>query len=390
MRRYTERRFIFRKSAFLQLRILSMGGKLQISLDTLPPEQVRGRSQPDLLPDAVVATPKRFKPAWYRSIAKYGCSSLRKSTWQLLDTFIPYCAVWALMVGTVQRGYPYWVTLALALAAGGLMVRIFILFHDCCHGSFFASRRANTVLGYVSGILTFTPFEDWRYAHNSHHVTAGDLDRRGVGAIRTMTKKEYLAAPARKRLAYRIYRNPFVLFGPGAALLFLFFQRFSSKGAGNRERRSVVFTNLALVVVGAAASLTIGFQTYVLIQLPIILIGGALGLWLFYVQHQFENAYWARHDVLDPLRVALEGSSYLRLPKIVQWFSGNIGLHHIHHVRPNIPNYNLQQCYDDVAAFRAIEPITIRTSFSLLRLGLYDEEEKKMISFSSLKKGASR
>jgi omega-6 fatty acid desaturase (delta-12 desaturase) len=365
-------------------------------LDTLPPGHIGGRgerrqapSRRGLLPDAVLATPKRFKPTWHRAIAKYGYSSLRKSLWQLLDTFIPYCAVWALMVGTVQRGYPYWITLALALVAGGLMVRIFILFHDCCHGSFFASRRANTILGYVSGIVTFTPFEDWRYAHHSHHVAAGDLDRRGVGAIRTITKKEYLAAPARKRLAYRIYRNPFVLFGPGAALLFLFFQRFSSKGAGKRERNSVVFTNLALLVVSAVASLTIGFQTYVLIQLPVILIGGALGLWLFYVQHQFENVYWARHDVWDPLRVALEGSSYLKLPKILQWFSGNIGLHHIHHVRPNIPNYNLQQCYDDVEAFQAVEPITIRTSFSLLRLALYDEQEKKMISFSSLKARAS-
>jgi len=293
------------------------------------------------------------------------------------------------MLHTVQRGYSYWITLGLAAVAAGFMVRIFILFHDCCHGSFFASRRANTVLGYVSGIVTFTPFEDWRYSHNLHDATAGDLDRRGVGAVRTMTKEEYLAAPTRKQLAYRIYRNPFVLFGPGAALLFLFFQRFSSKGAGKSERNSVVFTNLALLVVIAVASGTIGFQTYLLIQVPIIWIGGALGLWLFYVQHQFENVYWARHDVWDPLRVALEGSSYLKLPKILQWFSGNISLHHIHHVRPNIPNYNLQQCYDDVPAFQAVKPITIRTSFSLLRLGLYDEKQKRMINFQSLKVLAS-
>jgi omega-6 fatty acid desaturase (delta-12 desaturase) len=174
------------------------------------------------------------------------------------------------------------------------------------------------------------------------------------------------------------------LFGPGAALLFLFFQRFSSKGAGKRERNSVVFTNLALLTVIAVASLTIGFQTYVLIQLPIILLGGGFGLWLFYVQHQFENVYWARHEVWDWLRVALEGSSYLKLPKSLQWLTGNISLHHIHHVRPSIPNYNLQQCYDDIPAFQAIKPITIRTSFTLMRLGLYDEKQKKMISFRSL------
>jgi omega-6 fatty acid desaturase (delta-12 desaturase) len=268
--------------------------------------------------------------------------------------------------------------------AGGMIVRIFIFFHDCCHGSFFSSRSANTILGYVSGIATFTSFEDWKYAHNSHHATAGDLDRRGIGDIWTMTKEEYLAASARKRLRYRFYRNPFVLFGPGAALLFLIIQRFPTKGAGKRERRSVLFTNLALLAIIAFAGFTIGFETYLLIQLPIILIGGTLGLLLFYVQHQFESVYWARHQVWEPLKVALEGSSYLKLPKIFQWFTGNIGLHHIHHVRPNIPNYSLQQCYDEVAAFQAVKPITIWTGFSMLRLSLYDEKQKKMINFRSL------
>jgi acyl-lipid omega-6 desaturase (Delta-12 desaturase) len=334
--------------------------------------------------DAGSTTVETVKTAWYRSAAKYGRSNLRKSLWQLLDTFIPYCVVWALMLHTVQRGYPYWITLALAVVAAGFMVRIFILFHDCCHGSFFTSHRANTILGYVSGIVTFTPFEDWRYAHNLHHATAGDLDRRGVGAIRTMTKAEYLAAPTRKRLAYRIYRNPFVLFGPGAALLFLFFQRFSSKGAGKRERNSVVFTNLALLLVAGAATCTIGLQTYLLIQLPIIVIGGSLGLGLFYIQHQFENAYWAPHESWDPMKVALEGSSYFKLPKILQWFSGNIGLHHIHHVRPSIPNYNLQQCHDEIPGFQTVKAITLWTSFKSLRLGLYDVKRKQMISFRSL------
>jgi acyl-lipid omega-6 desaturase (Delta-12 desaturase) len=331
--------------------------------------------------DAGSAKLKMAKPAWYQTTAKYGRSNLRKSLWQLVDTFVPYGLLWALMIHTVQQGYPYWITLVLALVAGGILVRIFIFFHDCCHGSYFASRRANTILGYVSGILTFTPFEDWRYAHNLHHATAGDLDRRGIGDIWTMTTAEYLAAPLRRRLAYRIYRNPFVLFVPGPALLFLFFQRFTTRGAGKRERKSVFLTNVALLVVIAVASLTIGFHTYLLIQLPIILVGASLGLWLFYIQHQFENAYWVPHQSWDPMKVALQGSSYLKLPKILQWLTANIGLHHIHHVRPNIPNYNLQQCYDDVAAFQAIKPITIRTSLSLLRLGLYDEQEKKMVTF---------
>jgi omega-6 fatty acid desaturase (delta-12 desaturase) len=334
--------------------------------------------------DAGSTNIKLAKPAWFQTTAKYGHANLRRSLRQLLDTFVPYCVLWALMIHTVQRGYPYWITLVLALVAGGILVRVFILFHDCCHGSFFASRRANTILGYVSGILTFTPYEDWRYAHNIHHATAGDLDRRGVGDIRTMTTAEYLAAPRRRRLAYRIYRNPFVLFGPGAALLFLCFQRFTTKGAGKRERRSVFLTNVALLVIVGTASLTIGLQTYLLIQLPIILIAGSLGLWLFYIQHQFESVYWAHNESWDPMKVALEGSSYFKLPKILQWFSGNIGLHHIHHVRPSIPNYHLQQCYDDMPAFQAVVPLTILTSVKSLRLSLYDEEQKKLISFRSL------
>jgi omega-6 fatty acid desaturase (delta-12 desaturase) len=175
------------------------------------------------------------------------------------------------------------------------------------------------------------------------------------------------------------------LFGPGAALLFLFFQRFSSKGAGKTERNSVVFTNLALLLVVGAATWTIGFQTYLLIQLPVIVIGGSLGLWLFYIQHQFENAYWVRHESWDPMKVALEGSSYFKLPKILQWFSGNIGLHHIHHVRPSIPNYNLQQCYDEIPGFQAVKAITLRTSLRSLRLGVYDAKKKSMVSFRSLK-----
>ena len=324
------------------------------------------------------------KTPWYQAIGKYAYSDLSKSLWQLVDTLGPYCALWALMLYTIRQGYPYWVTLVLAVVAGGILVRVFILFHDCCHGSFFASRRANTILGYVSGILTFTPYEDWRYAHNIHHATAGELDRRGIGDIRTMTTAEYLAVPRRRRLAYRIYRNPFVLFGPGAALLFLCFQRFTTKGAGKRERRSVFLTNVALLVIVGTASLTIGLQTYLLIQLPIILIAGSLGLWLFYIQHQFESVYWAHNESWDPMKVALEGSSYFKLPKILQWFSGNIGVHHIHHVRPSIPNYHLQQCYVDMPAFQAVVPLTIRTSVKSLRLSLYDEEQRKLISFRSL------
>jgi omega-6 fatty acid desaturase (delta-12 desaturase) len=337
-----------------------------------------------MLPDASSIKLKVPKPDWYQTTAKFGQSNLGKSLWQIFDTLVPYFALWAVMVYTVFKGFPYGITLALAVVAGGVLVRIFILFHDCCHGSFFASRQANTILGYVTGILTFTAFEDWRHAHNRHHSTAGDLDRRGIGDIWTMTTEEYLAAPRRKRLGYRIYRNPFILFGPGSALLFLLFQRFSKSGSGKRERRSVLLTNLALLLVVGVATWTIGLRTYLLIQLPIILIAGSFGLWLFYIQHQFENVYWARHGSWDPIKVALEGSSYFKLPKILQWVTGNIGFHHVHHVRPSIPNYNLQRCHDEIPAFQVIKAISLRTSLRLVRLCLFDEKQKKMTSFRSL------
>lgn len=338
----------------------------------------------DTITNSISAEFRMSKVAWYRMTARYGQADLRKSLWQIANTLIPYGFLWALMIHTVQREYPYWVTLTIALLAGGILVRVFILFHDCCHGSFFASRRANTILGYITGILTFTDFEDWRHAHNRHHATAGDLDRRGTGDIWTMTTEEYRLAPRRTRLAYRIYRNPFILFGPGSALLFLFFQRFSKKGAGKRAQRSVLMTNLALLLIVAAAASTIGIQTYALIQMPIILIGGGLGLWLFYVQHQFENACWGRHESWDPMSVALYGSSYFKLPKTLQWFTGNIGLHHVHHVRPSIPNYNLQQCHDAIAALRTVKAITLKSSIGSLWLGLYDETSKKLVGFGSV------
>ena len=334
--------------------------------------------------EAKTAKLETNKTVWYQTTADYSRSDLRKALWQVFDTLIPYFALWAAMVYLIQQQFPYWLILTLAMLAGGILVRIFILFHDCCHGSFFASRRANTAFGYITGILTFTPFEDWRRAHNAHHSTAADLDRRGVGDIWTMTAEEYLAAPLLRRFAYRFYRNPFILFGPGSVLLFLFFQRFSKKGAGKRERRSVFRTNMALLFIVAMASSTIGLRTYLLVQLPVILIAGSLGLWLFYVQHQFENVYWARHGSWDPMRVALEGSSYFKLPKILQWFTGNIGLHHVHHVRANIPNYNLQRCHDEIPALQAVEPITLKTSFRSLKLALCDEKSKKLISFCSL------
>jgi omega-6 fatty acid desaturase (delta-12 desaturase) len=320
-----------------------------------------------------------------RALSENKQPSLRKATWQLINTFVPYLTLWILLVFMVHLGYSYWILLALTILASLLLLRIFIFFHDCCHNSFFASRRANRILGYIAGILTFTPYDDWRRSHGRHHNTTQDLDRRGVGDIWTLTVEEYLAAPKRKRLAYRVYRNPFALFGLIPSVYFFIRQRFPNKVAGKRERHSVVFTDMAILAIIAGASMTIGLSTYLLIQLPIMAISGAIGVWLFYVQHQFEGVYWARHENWDPIRAAMEGSSYYRLPKVLQWFSGNIGLHHIHHLHPMIPNYHLQGFYDAEPAVQAVEPVTIRRSFKSLRLNLWDEAGQKMVSFRSMK-----
>ncbi|MBN2390829.1 MAG: fatty acid desaturase [Anaerolineae bacterium] len=321
------------------------------------------------------------RPEWYKRLAHYEQPDLKKSIWQLAHTLLLYFATFYLMVRTVQLGVTYWLTLALAVLGAGFLVRIFIFFHDCTHRSFFKSNRANTIVGYILGILTFTPYEDWRHSHVIHHATAGNLDKRGVGDVWTMTVEEYKSASKWQRLGYRLVRHPLVMFGLGPGFMFLVSHRFAAKDARKPERLSVIITNLALAVIIIIASLTIGFRTYFLVQFPLISIAATLGLWMFYVQHQFADVYWARDAEWDRIKSALQGSSYYKLPKVLQWFSGNIGLHHIHHLRARIPNYNLQRCYDEIPEVRTVVPLTIATSLKSLWFNLWDEERQKMVSF---------
>jgi omega-6 fatty acid desaturase (delta-12 desaturase) len=331
-----------------------------------------------------VRTPGARRPPWQTHVARFSRPDRRQAIWQLTNTFLPYAGLWALMILTVERGLPYWVTLALAVPAAGLLVRIFIFFHDAGHGSFFASRRANTILGYVTGILTFTPFHDWTHAHALHHASAGNLDRRGTGDIWTMTVSEYLAAPWHQRLAYRVFRNPGIMLTIGPVLVFLILPRFPRRGKRKLDRNSIWITNLAIAAILVVAGLTIGLRTYALVQLPIIVMAASAGVWLFYVQHQYEGTYWARDGEWNFYKAALEGSSYYQLPRVLQWFTGNIGLHHIHHLQPRIPNYRLQQCYDAVPAVQAVTPVTLRSSLRSLRLNLWDEAQQKLVSFRAL------
>jgi omega-6 fatty acid desaturase (delta-12 desaturase) len=318
-------------------------------------------------------------------VSKYAQADYKKAFLQLANTFLPYFGLWALMIVTVVYGLPVWTTLLLALPAAAFLVRIFILFHDCCHGAFFPSRRANQFLGYIAGILTFTPFADWQRTHIIHHAASGNLDRRGTGDIWTLTVDEYRASSRIKRLAYRLFRNPLLLFTVIPFVLFVILQRFSSQGAKKRERSSVVYTNFAIVAIMVAMSQSIGFGSYLLIQMPVIIMAASVGMWLFYVQHQYEDAYWERQQHWDLTSSGLEGSSYYKLPKVLQWLVGNIGLHHIHHVRANIPNYNLQRCHDEVQLLQTVKPLTLRASLKSLWLNLWDEQKQKLVSFRSIR-----
>jgi omega-6 fatty acid desaturase (delta-12 desaturase) len=320
-----------------------------------------------------------------KTLLQYAKPDMQKAVLQMISTFIPYIALWIILVYMVEQKYSFAVIFALIFIASLFLVRIFIFFHDCAHNSFFASHPANTALGYLTGILTFTPFRYWQHNHLVHHNTYADLDHRGVGDIWTLTVEEYRAISPMKRLAYRLYRNPFIFLGIGPGYSFLLTQRFLHEWEGKNERFSAAVTNVAILGIILAAGQTIGLRTYLLIQLPIVLIAGAIGVWLFYVQHQFEGVYWSRHGNWDPVKAALKGSSYYKLPKALQWFSGNIGLHHVHHVLPRIPNYNLQQSCDESPTMQAVVPLTIRESLKSLFLNLWDEKQQKLVSFKSLK-----
>lgn len=325
-------------------------------------------------------TTQKFK--WQAVVSRYAYPETWRSVWQVLNSLIPFIVTWYLMYRSLEIGY--WLTLLLAVPAAGFMVRLFIIFHDCCHGSFFRSLRANELMGLVMGVLTFTPFYEWKHSHAIHHATAGDLDRRGIGDVYTMTVEEYLAAPWYKKFGYRIMRNPAILFTIGSFIVFVVTHRFWASGSGKRERNSVIWTNLALAgLIGWLVTL-ISWQAFLLVDVPILLIACSAGVWLFYVQHNFEPTYWERHSNWDFFNAGMDGSSFYKLPRVLQWFTGNIGFHHIHHLSPKIPNYKLEACHNENPEFQ-IEPLTFRESLKSLFFRLWDEKNKMLVGWEVLK-----
>lgn len=320
--------------------------------------------------------------AWKKIVARYQQPSRWRGVWQIVNSLVPYAALWCLIYFSLMVSW--WLAVPLAILAGGFLVRLFIIHHDCGHGSFFKSRSANDVWGFITGVLTFTPYQLWRWEHAIHHSASGDLDRRGVGSVWTLTVQEYLEASRWKRFAYRLARNPFVLFVVAPLFLFVIKHRFSPKQASWREWRSVYWTNLAILGMAVGLSLIFGFKAYLIIQLTMIMVAGSAGVWLFYVQHQFEGVYWQRHEEWDYLAAALHGSSFYKLPGILQWFSGNIGFHHIHHLSPRIPNYNLERCHRAEPLFQTVPPVTLFSSLKSFTVRLWNEERHRLVAFSPL------
>jgi omega-6 fatty acid desaturase (delta-12 desaturase) len=327
---------------------------------------------------------ERDNRTWIEVISNYNKPDTGKSIWQIINSLGPYLLLWVAMYYSLRVSYL--LTLGLSFVAAGFLVRMFIIFHDCGHGSFFHSAKANRIVGTILGSLVFTPYDRWHLDHAIHHKTVGNLDKRGSGDVWTLTVEEYTKLSRREKLVYRLYRNPLLLFGIGPFLLFLVWFRFTRKGMGKPERRSVYITNLIILVFTTALILVMGWKAFLMIQLPILYLATVAGVWLFYVQHQFEDVIWTRQEDWDYRKMAMEGSSFLKFPRILQWFSGNIGYHHIHHLSPKIPNYNLERCHRENQMFEEIRPVTFVRSIRTISLRLWHEKTGQLISFRQLKR----
>ncbi|CDQ18551.1 omega-6 fatty acid desaturase (delta-12 desaturase) [Halobacillus karajensis] len=318
-----------------------------------------------------------------KSVSAFAKPDTQAGVRQLINTILPFALLWYLAYASLSISV--WLTIPVAMIAGGFVVRIFIIFHDCTHQSFLKSQKANRIIGTITGILTLFPFDKWKRSHSIHHATSGNLDKRGTGDIWVMTVDEYVEASFKERIAYRIYRNPIVMFGLGPLYLFLISNRFNRKGAKKKERRNTYVTNVSITVLYSLLIWAIGWEAFLLIQLPILYVSGILGIWLFYVQHQFEDSYFEDESEWDFVKAAVDGSSYYKLPKLLQWVSGNIGFHHVHHLSPRVPNYALEDAHEHTPPLQHATTITLATSLESIRFRLYDTENKTFVSFKEVK-----
>ncbi|SCC22330.1 omega-6 fatty acid desaturase (delta-12 desaturase) [Fictibacillus enclensis] len=323
-----------------------------------------------------------------KQVAPYEKPSTKNSVTQLINTLVPFILLWYLAYESLSISY--FLALPLTIIGAGFLTRIFIIFHDCCHHSFFRNRKANKIIGTMTGVLTLFPYHQWQHEHNIHHATSGNLNKRGTGDIWIMTVDEYLAASFWRRIAYRLYRNPIIMFGLGPIYVFLITNRFNRKGARFKERINLYITNLSIAAFAALLCWTVGWEAFLLVQGPIFFVSGVAGIWLFYVQHQFEDSYFEHDEEWDYVKAAIDGSSYYKLPKVLQWLTGNIGFHHIHHLSPRVPNYNLEDVHRIDSTFQNVQTITLTSSLRSLGFRLWDEESRTFISFKGIQKVKSK
>jgi acyl-lipid omega-6 desaturase (Delta-12 desaturase) len=339
-----------------------------------------------LAPTSAGPEPAADGISWREILVPYARPCLARSLLNIATSVVPYLTLSVLMYLSLDESYL--LTLALAIPTAGFLVRVFIVFHDCAHGSFLPSKRANAWLGAGLGLLVYAPFLRWRHDHAIHHATSGDLDRRGTGDVQTLTVDEYRARSRRGRIGYRILRNPLVMFGLGPIIAMVVGPRIVARDARPRMRRSVLRTDLALALLIGTLCWSLGWWQFLLVQGPAALLAGATGIWLFYVQHQYEDAYWESAEHWSYAEAALRGSSYLRLPRVLQFFTGNIGFHHVHHLNPRIPNYNLQRAHEDNPIFHQVPTLSLVDGLRAVRLKLWDERHGRLVTFTQARRVA--
>jgi len=325
---------------------------------------------------------------WNEALAPFARPSLRRSAGCLLTSLVPYLGLLVAMYFALRVSV--WLTLALGVLTAGFLLRTYIVFHDCAHGSFLPSKRGNIWLGSALGVLVYAPFHNWRHNHAVHHATAADLDRRGHGDVPTLTVAEYQARGFRGRLGYRLFRNPLVMFGLGPLFAMILGPRIMPRDPRPRVRRSVHTTNVALAILIGGSCYLLGWRDFLLIEAPAALLAGSAGIWLFYVQHQFEDTFWERHGDWTYADAALRGSSYLKLPAVLQFFTGNIGLHHVHHLNARIPNYNLQAAHNANPQFASVPTLSMMDGLRATRLKLWDEDGRQLVTWAQARAATAR
>ncbi len=314
-----------------------------------------------------------------KDVAPFAKSEKRKSIMQMVNTLIPLLAAWALGFYLLQ--YSPWLTVACSVVAAGFVVRTFIIFHDCTHGSFFKNKKANDYVGFVTGVLTSFPYEKWKREHTIHHATSSNLDKRGIGDIDMLTVDEYMEKSKLGRLGYRLYRNPIVMFGLGPIYMVLVLNRVNRSDAKRKERINTHLTTVTIAAILGSLIWLTSWQAVLLVYGVTLFIAGSLGIWLFYIQHTYEDSYFEYNEDWDYVKAAVEGSSYYKLPKLLQWITGNIGFHHVHHLSPRVPNYHLEAAHEAVPPLQRATTITLTTSLESIRYKLYDPENKRFVTF---------